>query len=73
MDRNRKTMGELERKLFYANVELVKIQKKHLVDISKLISYIKGNKNLKNEVRKIIAYYTKVLPGERVNEVEKWK
>ena len=30
MDRKRKTMGELERKLFYANVELVKIQKKQL-------------------------------------------
>lgn len=59
MKPNRKPMGELERKLFYANVELVNKQKEYLRDISRLISYIKGNKNLKNEVKNIITHYTR--------------
>lgn len=59
MNKDRKPMGELERKLFYANLELVNKQKEMLVDISKLISYIKGNKNLKNEVKNIITKYTR--------------
>ena len=52
-------MSKLERNLFDANLELVIKQKHMLVDISKLISYIKGNKNLKNEVKNIITKYTR--------------
>jgi hypothetical protein len=71
--RKRIMMSESERKLLNANIELVRAQKIYLRDISRLISYIKGNINVKSEVEGIIKYYTKVLPGERVNEVEKWK
>ena len=60
MNPNRKLMSDLERKMFYANLELVNKQKEYLRDISRLISYIKGNKSLKNEVKNIITYYTRV-------------
>lgn len=64
MNPNRKPMSDLERKMFYANLELVNKQKEYLRDISKLISYIKGNKNLKNEVASIIKYYTRTYDKE---------
>ena len=65
MEKERVKMSEMERKVFLANVELVNKQKEYRRDISKLISYIKGNKQLEEEVNSIISYYTRVTPGGR--------
>lgn len=61
----RKMMSEAERNMFYANVELVNQQRVYLKDINKLIAYIKGNTRLKEEVKKIIAIYTRKDSGNK--------
>ena len=65
MNQDRKPLSVMEKSLLKANSELVSKQREMLRDISRLISYIKGNKNLKNEVKNIIIKYTRKYDYDR--------
>ena len=60
-------MTEQERKLLYANKQLVERNTSIEKDIRTLISYIKGHKYLEKEVNEIINYYTKVRKNKYDN------
>ena len=57
---NREPMSTDERKMLAANRKLVEKKMELEKDIRVLISYLKGRKYLKDEVRDIIAYYSKI-------------
>ena len=57
---NREPMSTDERKMLAANRKLVEKKIELEKDIRVLISYLKGRKYLKDEVRDIIAYYSKI-------------
>ena len=56
----REPMSTDERKMLAANRKLVEKNMELEHDIRVLISYLKGRKYLKDEVRDIIAYYSKI-------------
>ena len=70
MERNepRELMSDSERKLLYANRELVEKNTSIEKDIRILISYLKGNKYLKSSVQEIINYYSNNLKRNKYDQ-----
>lgn len=64
--KERKMMGDMEKRMLQANIELVKEQNELRKDISILISYIKGNTQVEREVKTIIKRFTRMTPGEKL-------
>ena len=70
MERNepRELMSDSERKLLYANRELVEKNTSIEKDIRILISYLKGKKYLKSSVQEIINYYSNNLKRNKYDQ-----
>lgn len=51
-------MSQSEKCMLEANIKLSDLNNERIRDIEILISYIRGNKSLKEEVRSIIKYYS---------------
>lgn len=63
-------MSETERKILEANIKLVDDKQMMMKDIDILIRFLKGNKELKESVKEIIRYYTKMNIDKKVKRMK---
>ena len=63
-------MTQAEKRMLEANIKLTDTNNEMLRDISILIRYIRGNKELRDEVRNIIRYYDTISSYKKNG---KWK